>query len=486
MKTQAVAHQVVPARISQSITVSVIVLALLALAACGSSNSTNTQSTPTSPAPQIQSTPVQINVGDSPSDRVMAFAMNITSMSLNNSIGSSTPVISASTPMEMMRLMGTMQPLNVLSVIQGTYTGASITISSMSVTYMDPVSRTIVQKTIAGPITTNIPFSSNLTLGSTPMVVSFDMDMANSIAIDGLGNVTVTPAFRTIMNTVGAGSGHDPENGAMEHMVGAVASTSGNNFGFSMMQSAQTITFTTNTSTQFQNMSGMGMMSNGMLVMVEAMLQADGSIQAQKVEWFMGNGGVMGDGIVGNVTGTPATQIGMVVQNGSGQGMMSSFLSSSMTANLTGSTAYQIDTDGMDMSNLPFTPTFDTSHMYPGEHVRCVSNSGMGTGGMGGMGGGGMMGSMNASECDLVQQGFSGTVSNYSSTGGQGTFTLTLTSDSYFATMTGTTALTVYQQPGTELYGLTSITNGQTVHVRGLMFNDGGVFRMVASRIMNP
>jgi len=216
------------------------------------------------------------------------------------------------------------------------------------------------------------------------------------------------------------------------------------------------------------------------------MLQADGSIQAQKVEWFMGNGGVIGDGIVGNVTGTPATQIGMVVQNGSGQGMMSSFLSSSMTANLTGSTAYQIDTDGMDMSNLPFTPTFDTSHMYPGEHVRCVSNSGMGTGGMGGMGGGGMMGSMNASECDLVQQGFSGTVSNYSSTGGQGTFTLTLTSDSYFATMTGTTALTVYQQPGTELYGLTSITNGQTVHVRGLMFNDGGVFRMVASRIMNP
>jgi hypothetical protein len=93
---------------------------------------------------------------------------------------------------------------------------------------------------------------------------------------------------------------------------------------------------------------------------------------------------------------------------------------------------------------------------------------------------------MYASECDLVQQGFLGTVSNYSSSGGQGTFTMTLASDSYFATMTGMNTLMVYQQLGTKLLGLTSISNGQTVEVRGLVFNDGGVFRMVASRILNP
>jgi hypothetical protein len=129
--------------------------------------------------------------------------------------------------------------------IPHTYTSASITMLSMSVTYMDPVSPTIMQKTIAGPITTTIPFSSNLTLGGTPMVLSFDMDMANSIAIDGMGNVTVTPAFRTIMNAVGAGSGHDPENGALEQMTGSVASASGNSFDFSMMQSAQVLNFAT-------------------------------------------------------------------------------------------------------------------------------------------------------------------------------------------------------------------------------------------------
>lgn len=229
----------------------------------------------------------------------------------------------------------------------------------------------------------------------------------------------MTPAFRTVMNSVGSGSGNDPENGFMEHLVGSVASTSGNNFGMSMMQSSQPLTFTTNSSTQFVNIGGMGMMSNGELVMVDAMLQSDGSIQAQTVQWFMGNGGAMTDGIVGSVTGTPAAQMGMVVQNGSGQGMNSSFLSNNATVNPGGGTVYGMNSEGIDMSNLPFTPMFDANHMYPGECVRCISSSGMGSGGMGGMGGGGMMGSMNASECDLVQQGFLGTVSNYSSSGAQ-------------------------------------------------------------------
>ena len=180
--------------------------------------------------------------------------------------------------------------------------------------------------------------------------------------------------------------------------------------------------------------------------------------------------------MIGAVTGRAATQVGMVVQNGSGQGMMSSFLANNTAMNLTGSTTYYIDKDGKDMSNLPFTPMFDASHMYPGERIRCISNSAVGSGGagMGGMGGGGVMGTANASECDLVQQGFTGTLSNYTSSGGQATFTLTLAANSYFAIMTGTTATTVHQQPETQLVGLTSIANVQFVQVRGLMFDSSG------------
>lgn len=466
------------------ISLTAALIAIAGLTACGSSSSNNNQTTVSTPAPQ--STTVQVNVGDSPSDRVIAFATNITSMTLTNSDGSTTPVISAAMPMELMRLAGTMQPINVQSIPQGTYTGASIALSSVAVTFMDPTTRTIMQKTIAGPITTNVSFGANMTLGSTPMVLSFDMDMANSVAIDNSGNVSLTPTFHTVMNSVGAGGAQNPESGAMEQMIGSVASTSGSNFGFSMMQSATSFSVATTTSTVFQNISGMGMMSNASLMRVDALLQSDGSIQAQNVHWYMG-GGAMTDGVVGSVTGSPVTQVGMVVQNGTGQGIMSSFFANNATVNLTGSTTFYIDTDGMDMSNLPFSPAFDESHMFPGERMRCMSQSGMGSGGgMGNMGGGGMMGSMNATECDLVQQGFTGTVSNYTSSNGQATFTLTLATDSYFAIMTGTTTITVHQQPGTQLLGLTSIANGQTVQVRGLMFDNSGVFDMVASRIMNP
>jgi hypothetical protein len=47
----------------------------------------------------------------------------------------------------------------------------------------------------------------------------------------------------------------------------------------------------------------------------------------------------------------------------------------------------------------------------------------------------------------------------YSFSGGQGTFTLAVASDSFFAIMTGSNTVTVYQQAGTELYGLASIAS---------------------------
>ncbi len=441
------------------------------LVACGggSTSSTTNPGTPTSSA--------LINVGDSPSDRIMAFAMTINSITMTRSDNTATTVMSTPTVVEMTRLMGSMQALSMLGVPQGTYTSATINAGSAAVSFMNP---SLMQKTVSVGSKT-FTFSSPMTVGTAPVVFNFDMDVAQSVSIDSAGNVTMTPTYTASMGAPGSGNSSDPKNGAMQ-VVGSVASTSSNSFGLAMMESSQTMNFATNSNTQFPNMSGMGMMGSGQIVSVVATMQSDGTMLAQTVQLLMGPGGATANGLVNSTTGSPATQFTLIAQNGTGGGMGSFSLGNSVTVNATGA-AYTVDTDGVDMSNLPFT--FDNSTLSPAQRVEPVSSGAMSGGG--GMMGGGMSnaGTMNASGVRLVQQAMSGVVSNYSA-GSPATFTLTLPSDSAFAVLTGKTIMTVYQQSGTELVGLSSVTNGAQVRVRGLLFHNSSAYQMVTTRIMAP
>ncbi len=182
--------------------------------------------------------------------------------------------------------------------------------------------------------------------------------------------------------------------------------------------------------------------------------------------------------------GRPATVLTMVMQNGAGTGMMSSSFAEGATINMNGSTTYQIDEDGVDMTGLPFAPMFDAAHVFVGQSVMPISSSGMSAAGMGGMmGGGSMAGTITASEVTLEPRGLSGTIASAITSGSSASFTLTLPSDSAFKTMTGATNVTVIQQTKTTISGASPIANGSTVHAFGLLFFDAGQWKMVASRI---
>jgi hypothetical protein len=140
----------------------------------------------------------------------------------------------------------------------------------------------------------------------------------------------------------------------------------------------------------------------------------------------------------------------------------------------------------VDLSGLPFTPVFDATSLSKGQHVDVVSGSSM-MSGSGGMGGGmtGSLGTLTATQVSLEQQALHGTVSNLTVNGSQATFTLTLPADSAFATLTGTTTILVYQQAGTQVSGsATTLANGADVQARGLLFNDGGLYKLVTSWIV--
>lgn len=465
---------------------SIVLASVLTACGGGSSSTSGTGPTPT-PTPAPAKTAVQVNMGDSPADWMIAFSMNITAMSLTGSNGS-VSVMSSSTPMEMMHLMGSMQPLAMISAPQGTYTGATITIGSASVMYMDPTTKAPAQQTISGPITGTMTFSSPVTVGSTPMAMGFDLDLAQSVTSSN-GTFTMNPVFHVTSGAQGSGNPMDFSDGGIQQMMGSISSVSGTSFTMTPMQAAQSFTFATNGSTVFDgiSMSGMG---TGMLALVDATLQPDGSLLATHVQQMMSSGGMMGGGMITAVTGSPATQVTMAMQNGVGAGMMASYLADGASVTLSGSTVYQMDEDDMDMSALPFTPIFDGSHVYAGQSVMPVSSGGMMTGSTGGgmMGGGGMgagmmAGTITATTLELEPQGLTGTVATAIQSGTSGSFTLTLPANCAFTTLTGASGVTVYQHTDTRLAGGAAIASGATVHVFGLLFYDGGQWKMVASRM---
>jgi hypothetical protein len=101
-------------------------------------------------------TPVQINFGDDPSDRLLAVA---------------------------------------------------------TVMHIDPVSGLPIQQQVSGTMSTNVHFGTPLVVGTSPMVVNLDMDMRASLGIDAGGNVSMNPAITAHHGAVVAGSLHDEDGG---------------------------------------------------------------------------------------------------------------------------------------------------------------------------------------------------------------------------------------------------------------------------------
>jgi hypothetical protein len=67
--------------------------------------------------------------------------------------------------------------------------------------YMDPGTHQYIQKTMAGPFSGTVNFNPPLVVGSTPSVLSFDMNMGASVSINN-GNVTLTPTFTAMMGPI--------------------------------------------------------------------------------------------------------------------------------------------------------------------------------------------------------------------------------------------------------------------------------------------
>jgi len=458
---------------------------LLFVTACGGGGSIAGEPQPLSP------TSVQFKLGDAPADRLLGLEVNLTAVHVKDSKGNQINVLPQTRRMEFLHTAGTLEPVVLLDVPQGTYSEATFEGSNLHVSYLSYTEGgfMLTETAISDLGTVTVPISPALTVGAQPLIVSIDFDVASFISFDPVdGHVILNdPKFTFSSAAPDIPSGKPfpyPEIGGLEDMLGQVTNVSGSAFTMTLGQNGMPLTFNTDSNTVFDGVS-LSTLSN-MIVKVIGVTRSDGTVYARQVQALENHNGVETEGVIywrypaalwfwltpqdGNGVGfefNPTTAVGQVVDVDASE------------------TSYSINTDGMDMTGAAFN--FD-ANTYPnsvrfGQRVRVESTTGMLPDP------GGTSGFITSQKVILEKQAVSGTVSNYTVSGDRAFFVLQLPTDSYLTILNSAqgppaTYINVWQQAGTDLHNLTGVKDGDVVRVRGLLFTlDDGNFVMVAQRI---
>jgi len=448
-----------------------IVLAVL-LSACGGSNGAPVNPSPTPAPPGTQRSTAVINVSDAASDRLVALELTFDSIALTRSDGSSVSVLSSTRRIEATHIAGTTEGLALSSILQGTYIGAVISVSSPDIAFINNAGQVVEKEDPAFTATVTTPISPALVVGTGPVVLNFDINAKNSVAINlATGNVTLTPTFTVLTAPVppaGQESEEEDQNGAFDHVVGQVTAVSATGFTMNVGQSGWRVGFKVSSSTRFDNGVTFANVVTNSLVRVEGVTQADGSILANEVEIVGANPAQEAEGIVTTTFGNPVSSFSMLLHDGSGGMVTPGMLVSMILVQISPVTTFRVDNGDLDINGWSL-PQFSAASLSKAQRIEVdgLQNSS----------------GLTATAVKLEQQALTGIVSELANS----QFTLMLPSDSAFALLTGMTTVTIYVSKSASIDGAT-LVNGATVKVRGLLLLNPsqGSYQFVASEISTP
>ncbi len=432
-----------------------VVFALL-LTGCGGGGNTLTASP--------GSGNVTIQTGDAVNDQVVKFELTISSITLTGVSPTATTANLLTKPgeVEFVHQAGTLEPLTLANVPAGTYNGATLTISNPEVTVVNAGVPTKVPATLSST-TVTVAFA-NITVGSSPLFINFDLDLANSITLNGtpVTSATVNPKFNVSSTTVAPNKeNEDDDNGENDDIHGSVKSISAPNF--TVTTNSTDITFATDANTKFKDgMNSLADLRVGDIVEVDSVTQSDGTKLATHIGRESDNKGEELEGIISAVTGSPATQITIAHQVDSSN---STTPPTTVDITLNAGTQFSVRADKLSLSS---TPAFDASNIGKGQRIEADAD--------------GTTNPIVAAKLKLREQALFGTVAASPAPTSSG-FTLTLSSTSAFATLSGVTSVPVTIVNGTNLQ--VTPTAGAAIRVRGLVFFNAGAYTMVATRVDN-
>ena len=437
-------------------------LAIIGIAGCG-----GTGGGTSTPRGGSTSVAMQVSLSDAPADQLLSLQLTINSIVLTSTSGATAGILPAATTVEVSHLQATAQPVSEVTVPQGTYTGATVSISNVTAVYVN-LSGQIAQANFSGAFNVPVTFSPNLIVGTSALALNLDLNLAQSL--QSLASGGFVPVMTPTINNVPAPSQQEEGTGGVHDLTGIVTSVGSSSFALAVRQAATSLTIVVNSSTQLTGVSGLSGLAAGDIVEVDAAMQSDGTLLASKVEVEVGVKQEAEGVVVSRTAGSGSTPntFTVAVQNSAGTGAPSPGTLVSVGADNT--TTFVLPSDEASLSGLPFTPAFSSfANLAVGQRVEVRTTSDF---------------AAIVATVKLGLQALSGTPTSQNVN--QYTLTLPVTGDSAFHLLTGATSIDfIVQQPGTEFKGLTSVALSIPVHVRGLLLFDAssGRYKLVATRI---
>ena len=446
----------------RKIVICLFLTCVLAASGCRSGSTTNFGGGMGMNPPATMMFNAMLNTGDAVNDQILRFEMIVSSVTLTGVAPTPTTANLLSKPaeVEFVHQAVTFEPLAIVNLPAGTYSGATFMVSNPEVVAFnagDPVS---VPTTLTTTTVTAV-FNPPITIMNTSIAaINFDLDLAASVTLNGTpaASATVNPIFNVTSLVVAAMAEQDDKDGDIEDVHGTVTNISAPIF--TIQTSQATLSFVTDINTEFKD--GIAQLSDlkmGDIVEVDGVTRPDGTKYASKIAMDGDSTGEEVEGIITSVTGTPATALSIADQLDS-----SNSTRPPMTVNIAvnSSTVFTVRADKL---NLTSTPAFDASHIGKGQRVEADSTTaGFPT---------------IATSLKLREQALVGTIAA-SPAPSPSSFKLNLSPTSVFGTLSGVNSVAVTVPDGVTLKMVPNA--GATVLIRGLVFVSGTTYTMVAIR----
>jgi len=497
-----------PARSDSGVTSVSTVLSLLLIigsyfaAGCGSSGMSSGGAPPPPPSP----TSVAMVVSGTANSQFSSFYVDITSISLTNQAGNTVSVLAApqgstfsqTQEAEFIHLNGQTAPFLTAMVPQDTYTSATLTYTYADFTSVHLGTSggiELVNDATGGPTaasqTASVTLPTPLIIHGNAMTVSLDLQASASVTVPTQGPgqppYSITPTFK--LTAVAPASQSQVQVKGVDGLVSSI--NSGSNslslmiaYGFNnpVYPDGATFTVATNTSTVYQGVGNFSALATGMIANLDLAIQSDGSLLATRVEVddpgatdvLIGPIGKVNDAF-GYILELSRTNEEFNQSNVPGGGFWTYAFDASTAFRLSGQIAVP--------SNLPFSATFDSSHMVSGQNVAVASQVIVTSGGT----------QTHATTITLMPQTINGTIAAVSSIGGFTVYSVSLPAYDLFpilAVQTGQTtvlqnpsSVEVYVNSSTQMLNSIAIAPGNVLRFNGLIFNDSGTPRMVCQQV---